>query len=269
MISKLSSLLRKMGFTNEQLQKGLQEAHRLSALDPEVAKILATSGVPALDKIPVKKKNIKGSQLKPTQNTMVADWVIVIALKMLESGDIGGDLGAIISKDGYIMDGHHRWAATVLASGNSGNVEGWVADLQGRELLKVLNVLTKGRFNIRNGQPGTGNIKDLNPKNVKERLVMGAVSGFSGAGVKAPVDAKFVTDVLTKAFGDVSIGIEAMSANAKYLYTKTPSWSPDRSDMPVIHTDKLPEAIKALVSGEVKHRSLKKMASNVFDKYKF
>ena len=47
---------------------------------------------------------------------MILAKAIGMALGMLKSGKIGGDLGAIISKDNHILDGHHR----VLAAKRSG-----------------------------------------------------------------------------------------------------------------------------------------------------
>jgi hypothetical protein len=58
-----------------------------------------------------------------------------MAIAMLRSGKIGGDLAAIVSSDNYIMDGHHRWSATILASGTKGKVGGFGAALKGEELL--------------------------------------------------------------------------------------------------------------------------------------
>ena len=34
---------------------------------------------------------------------------------MAIGGVKGGDMGAIISQDNHILDGHHRWAATMIA----------------------------------------------------------------------------------------------------------------------------------------------------------
>ena len=37
-----------------------------------------------------------------------------MALGMIRDDQAGGDLGAFISSDNHIMDGHHRWVATAM-----------------------------------------------------------------------------------------------------------------------------------------------------------
>ena len=59
------------------------------------------------------------------------------ALVMASGMDPGGDLGAIISKDGHILDGHHRWAMTML-SDPTVKIDGVQADLNIGDLVPVL-----------------------------------------------------------------------------------------------------------------------------------
>ena len=82
----------------------------MSGVDPEIAKLMVQSG-DATNKILVTKVSLPVTELKPSQSTMVLDKALGIALNMLSSGKVGGDLGAIISKDNHILDGHHRWVS--------------------------------------------------------------------------------------------------------------------------------------------------------------
>ena len=56
--------------------------------------------------------SIAASQLMPTQSEIFMGKAVGMAI----GGVAGGDLKAVISKDNYILDGHHRWAATMLAN---------------------------------------------------------------------------------------------------------------------------------------------------------
>jgi len=115
-IQQLESLLESKN------QKAVASAGKMSQVDPSIAKMIVISGTKDNnakdDKIAVRSATISASKLKPSQTSMVLEKALGMALFMLKSGKIGGDLGAIISSDNHIMDGHHRWAATILASGN-------------------------------------------------------------------------------------------------------------------------------------------------------
>lgn len=59
-------------------------------------------------------KNVDASSLKPTQNQLVGTTVVGM-ISTLEKNPRDPNITApiFISKDGYILDGHHRWAAIV------------------------------------------------------------------------------------------------------------------------------------------------------------
>ena len=57
-----------------------------------------------------KDPEINASDAIPTQTNILVPKAISMAVKGVE----GGDLGAYFSTDGEILDGHHRWAATML-----------------------------------------------------------------------------------------------------------------------------------------------------------
>ena len=64
------------------------------------------------DKINMHHVSISADKLKPTQT----DLYLAKAIEMATRHFAGGELNAIISRDGYILDGHHRWASTILTN---------------------------------------------------------------------------------------------------------------------------------------------------------
>lgn len=230
----------------------VEKAGKLDAIDPLVAKVIATSGLddqnPKDDVVAVSKKSWAAASLKPSQTTMVLDKALGMALFMLKSGKVGGDLGALVSADGQIMDGHHRWSATIFASGKKGKVGGFGAQLPGKQLLKLLNILTKGKFNVRAGKAGKGSLAAFTPANVAKKLTEFTVKGIPG---EFPWSAADVQKVLVDEFGTVEKGIETIAERANLIPKKVPSWAPDRKQMPVIEPGQVPQASKALTKGEV------------------
>jgi hypothetical protein len=229
-------------------EQQFEKATELSKVDPAIARVMAESGDHRKDVVAVKRYSGAAASLKPSQTTMVLGKSLGMALFMLKTGKIGGDLGALISADNFIMDGHHRWSAAILAAGSKASVGGYMAALPGKDLIRVLNILTKGVFGVGRGNPGKGSLAAYTPANVAE-----ALQGFTESGIPGdhPWSAADVRDVLTITFGSVEAGIAAISKNASLIPKKVPSWAPDRADMPVINPSQVPEAAKALSKGEV------------------
>jgi len=78
-----------------------------------------------------KPKRVKVTSLKATQNQIVGNKVSLF-LNQLQNGDEDSEFTKalkepiIVSSDGYIVDGHHRWAALValdIANGGDGDIE--------------------------------------------------------------------------------------------------------------------------------------------------
>lgn len=228
-----------------EVEQAVAGAGRLSNVDPALAKLLVEEGDHSDDKIPVKKTQVKASDLHPSQTTMVLGKTVGMALAMLD-GKMDTDLGAIISKDKQIMDGHHRWSAAILAYGANAKVGGYIANLEGKTLLRVLNIVTKGKFTGRNGNKGKGDITQYTPKAVADELTRLARNGSEF------MTAEKVQSILTDNFGSVEAGIETMSDHVKQMSKRVPSWAPDRADMPVINPDEVPDvASRLLEKGEV------------------
>lgn len=199
------------------------------------------------------------SNLKPGQTEVIPEKATSIAIGMLNSGKAGGPLGAIISGDMHIMDGHHRWAGTVLVNPGA-SVSGLKIDIPGEALVGILNVYTKGALGRNSGNTGSGNIKEF----TKEKIAS-VLDGFMEKGCKIGVlddkggysekdingeEVKKILGKMNGANGDANKGKELMAANADKLNKEIPSWAPPRVDMPVINSDELNGLVKKLESGE-------------------
>lgn len=236
----------------EAVESAFQSASRLSQVDPEIAKILSVTGDRKDDKVPVKKKSgIPAAKLMPSQTTMVLEKSVGMALAILD-GKMGDDLGAIIASDGYIMDGHHRWTAMILARGKKATVGGYVANLEGAKLVRVLNILTKGHFGRTHGNPGKGSIATYNAGNVTKLLEEYATNGIGGGN---PISAEDVQRILKDNFGTVRNGIGQMAGNTQYINKSVAPWAPDRVDMPVIEPNEVPAAQKVLNKGQLEWKT--------------
>jgi len=227
-------------------EKQFEDAGALSGVDPQIAAVMVVSGDKKKDKVSVKPANPQAVGLSPSQKTVRVHQAVDMALGMLDTGKIGGNLNAIISGDNQIMDGHHRWAGAILAGGTKAKVSGYVAQIEGKKLVRILNILTKGYFGVRNGKEGTGDINDLNPQTVANILRDYSINGSKGSHAKSPAK---VQEILIKAFGSVDNGIEIMSSNANLIKKKLPTWAPDRKDMPVIKKNQVPEAADLMNQG--------------------
>ena len=96
-----------------------------AAASKEEADAIFTGGLkdgdPNDDKISINKNaSFSCSELNPSQREVRVTDAVEFGMWMLEGKyDIGGNLGAIVSADNFIMDGHHRWAGSWLAGGPS------------------------------------------------------------------------------------------------------------------------------------------------------
>ena len=230
-------------------EKQFEDAKLLSKVDPALAKVITMSGDKNNDKISVGKYSGGASNLNPSQTELIVGKSLGQAIAMLDGKmPLKGDLGAVISSDNHIMDGHHRWAARILAKGKDATVTGFQAKLPGEKLVRILNILTKGAFGRNQGNKGKGNIKEFTPAKVEKTL-----KGFVEKGIPGefPWSPDQVKSVLEKNFGSVEEGIETMSKNAKLVKKSVPSWAVARQDMPVINEKDLPKTKKLMEKGEI------------------
>lgn len=245
----------------------------LSKVNPAQAKVKVQAGLqdnnPKDDVVAGGNVNIPVNQLLPSQTEIIVGKAIGMALKMMLEKKYGGNLEAIFSNDNYIMDGHHRWAATWLVQPKA-SVGGTKIDMKGEDLVRVLNVVTKGLLGVAQGNEGKGNIAQFTSKAIIDTMTkmvgtknaQGQYEGGEGAtfyegepGKEAPVqkDAKYVIDViLNSGLGnDVGAIIQMMGKNADAMPKKIPAWAVKRSDMPVVAKDKVAGVVAQFKAGKI------------------
>ena len=210
------------------------------------------------DVIPV---NLKGAwpakTLRPSQNSMNLGKATWFALGMANgtmfgSGGPGGQLGAFVSSDNYMMDGHHRWAATSMIKPDA-TINGYAVDFPGEQLVRVLNTITKGLLGVPKGKPGKGSFKSFGDINAvtqtlanlaRDQQDNGKGGAFTGvAGEMTPGKALEVMETQTGQKGEAAVKAMAkiMVANVKSVPGMSDSavmpGASARPDMPVIDDD--------------------------------
>ena len=151
------------------------------------------------------------------------------ALGMAIGGVAGGDLGAVISSDNHILDGHHRWAATMF-SDPSARVKGVGVDLKIGDLVPVLRAVGDALGNQRRGMPGGG---DVNIYRASFNDVLSAVK--TGRNMNP----KFYNKEKALSWLESIGGEEELKKRFQAIQRTTPpAGAPPRTDMPVIDNDK-------------------------------
>ena len=244
---------------------------KLSQVDKDAAAAQVVGGGQDGDKgddvIPVSNASPKITDLKPSQTSMnnpKAMSFVVRALNQEEPfngtnvlGGNAGDLGAFMSNDNHILDGHHRWIAAGMVNPGakmSVNKIEWPAD----PILNVLNALTKGKFNVQKGKPASGGFNQFAKVPIEKAIDDVMANGNSFGDAPEKVKAAF-----TKLIGkegepvdDATLARETkavITSNIKKLDFNLPAGAPDRPDMPVISAKKghVKAAIAALEKGEI------------------
>jgi hypothetical protein len=238
----------------------------LDAVDAAKAKELVRTGDDDLDGgegddvIPTKHKP-KGvapvQKLLPSQSSMNIKKALQFVIQMLHPKgylDAGGDLGAFISSDNYIMDGHHRWIATAMID-PSLMVGGYLVDFPGEQLVAVLNAMTKGFWGDRKGKDASGGFEQFQEGPIKQMLIKLMKEGvWDNLG---PEDVVGVIEKWTGQKGEaaVAMAVDKLVQNLSTLTMATPSWASGREQMPVIDDEKNPgattTAAQALDVGQV------------------
>jgi len=256
---------KKLGGEEQEDGSGGRLPMKLSDVNPDVAKAVATGGLKdgdtSDDQIDVDHKPqgiAPVAELKPSQSSMNIEKALGMVIGMLDPNsnlNAGGDLGAFITKDGYIMDGHHRWVATAMVD-PSQSVGGYQVDFPAQQLIGILNAMTKGRYGVGQGNPATGSFKEFAPESIKEQLTEYWQNGIGG---KFPTAAEKVQEIIqnwTGVQGDAAVdaAVGKMVNNLKGINMTVPDWAPARPDMPVIDGDaNVTDAASALERGEVDH----------------
>ncbi len=196
------------------------------------------------DIVKTKKKTWSADKLKPSQSAVY----LGKSLGMAVGGVKGGDLGSIVSKDGHILDGHHRWAATLLAE-PSAKISGIEADLGIGDLVPVLRALGDSFGNFRRGEPKGGDV------NVFNATTADAVESLETG---KNMDPRFYNKEKSLAWLESIGGEEGLKSRLENLKNhRPPSGAPPRIEMPVIDADKGQEkrAADLLLKGKLDVRA--------------
>jgi hypothetical protein len=206
-------------------------------------------GDPNDDKVAGQKASIAVNALKPAQTEIIKEKAFGMAIGMLGKGKWDGlDLGSIISKDNYIMDGHHRWAAVSLIDPKA-KLQGTVIDLPGGPLVSALNLVTVGKLGITAGNKGKGNVADFTGAKIAPVIDNALANGIKGDFPLTPDQVKEAMGKMPGAEGDANKGKEIMMKNADLLPKKIMPGAPPRVDMPVIDGKKVAMVQKMLEKG--------------------
>jgi len=227
----------------------------LSQVDPSIAKALASKGLEdedAEDDVASGgQTNSPADSLRATQTTMDFGKFVGMAIQMMGkmgsfSGGAGGDLGAIISNDNHIMDGHHRWAATLMVD-PSASVGGLQIDLPGKQLVGVLNVWTAAHGG--KGKPSDTDLDSLTPEAVADKFVEMASKG----GKFLPVPEEILKAFQANGFDTLEAAAEHVKENwASTADTRAvEGWMPPKVDMPAIEPSELAAVKKDIESGKM------------------
>ena len=184
------------------------------------------------DVVQTRKASWPASALKPSQSAIY----LGKALGMAVGGVKGGDLGSIVSTDKRILDGHHRWAATLLSE-PSAKIIGIEAKLGIGDLVPVLRALGDSLGNARRGQPKGGDI------NIFKATVKDAMDSIMNGKNMHP---KFYDKEKSIAWLESIGGEKELAKRLKFIQNNPPpKGAPERIDMPVIDADKGDEKLAA------------------------
>ena len=195
----------------------------------------------ALKKVFTKKGKTDGDETDDVVKTKNATWkarklnasqdavYLGKALGMAISGIKGGNLGAIVSQDRRILDGHHRWAATILNDPEA-SISGIEAKLKIGDLVPVLRALGDVLGNARRGKPAGGDINFFKAS-VKDAL--------ESINTGKNMDSKYYKKAKAVAWLE-SIGGESVLKERMAIINRStpPKGAPERKNMPVIDADK-------------------------------
>jgi len=197
-------------------------------------------GDPNDDIVNTQKASIPAAKLKASQDAIY----LGKSLGMAVGGVKGGDLDAVISSDNHILDGHHRWAATMFASPTTA-VGGVKADLKIGDLVPVLRSLGDVFGNARRGEPKGGDVNIFKATRLDIENIIADLDQQNTEFINPGMASKFVNSVG---------GINVLEKRLKLIQrAKPPSGAPDRTDMPVIEPKKgeMPKMKNLLQKGKI------------------
>jgi len=234
---------------------GTNKVVGLSQIDKETADAAIGGGFEDKDKsddvVAGSKAKIAVGELKPAQTEIIKEKAFGMAINFLLNNKWkNADLGNIVSKDNYIMDGHHRWAAISLIDPSS-TVDVTQIDLPGQPLVTTLNLITKGKFGIDTGNKGEGNVAEFTGKNFDTIISSAMKEGVKGDFPISAEDVNKALGMIPGADGDAEKGKQIMMANADKLPKQKMPGAPARVEMPVISKERVEIVKNMLAKGAV------------------
>jgi len=180
-------------------------------------------GEPGDDIVKTVNVEVPAGSVKPSQSAIY----LRKTLGMAFGGQmVGGNLNAIISSDNHILDGHHRWAATMLTDPNV-KVGGKKSQLPIADLIPVLRGAGLAYGN--EGRPGGDDISiyDTKPEDVQQ------VIDIENQG------SKFLQPGQAQQWVEQTGGFDELMKRINHIQTQypPPAGAPPREDMPVIDAD--------------------------------
>ncbi len=189
------------------------------------------------DIIETKRFSIPAKALKPSQDAIY----LSKALDMAINNMVGGDLNAMVSRDNYILDGHHRWAATMFGNPNA-KVQGMQSNLTIGDLIPVLRKAGDAMGNERGTEPKGG---DTNILNATIEDVEDAV--YNGKNMNK----KFYNKDASIAWYE-NLGKKEVEKRLKLIQAKNlPKGAPARKDMPKIEPEQVAKIASDLNGGKI------------------
>ena len=177
------------------------------------------------DVVPAGGKSIAAQDAKPSQSAIY----LGKALGMAVGGVKGGNINALISADNYILDGHHRWAATMFAD-PSAAISGTGIGMSMTELIPVLRAAGDAYGNARRGEPAGGDVN----------IFKASLDDAKNAIQKMDGGTKFTKPGAAGKWLESIGGEEELAKRLEAIKAKggDAASAPPRNEMPVIDADK-------------------------------
>jgi hypothetical protein len=192
------------------------------------------------DVVDARTAGIPAKSLKPSQDAVYLGKALGLAI----SGVAGGELEAIISQDNRILDGHHRWAAT-LFNDPYAKIIGTKAEMIIGDLVPVLRQAGDALGNDRGTMPEGGdiNIFHATMKDIEDCVYRGI-----------NMDPKFFNR--DKAIAWYTKNKSSIEKGLKLIQRYSPpAGAPPRQDMPKIKPSQVDKVANDLSSGKIDTRA--------------
>lgn len=193
------------------------------------------------DDVETKKVGIPAKSLKASQDAVYLGKALGLAI----NGVVGGDLGAMISKDNRILDGHHRWAATIFNNPNAKIIANQ-SELVIGDLIPVLRQAGDALGNERGTMPKGGDVNIFMAKldDVEDCIYRGM-----------NMDQKFYDKDKSIAWYEKVGKKQIENGLALIKRNGPPPGAPPRQEMPKIEPEQVDRVAKALNRGDIDVRS--------------